>query len=452
MKLFFAIIEETIKVVNKINLTKHEIIIQYIKDLEISTKVSVRQIAKELDVSEGTAYRAIKEAENQGFVSSIPKVGTIRIEEEKERELEDFTLKEIIIIVEGEVLTGEKNLSMAPEHFLIAASSKESLEFEIEKTSLLIVGDRADLQLLGLEHGAALLITGPIDVSQEVLNRGKELNLPIIKSAYDTFIATSMINKAVYERLKAKKLVRVEDIMTKDLKYISPDAKVLDWHKLAKMSGRSRFPVVNEQDKLVGIVTAVDIAGVEEETGIAEVMNTDVLTAERKTLVTHLSRLLVWEGFELVPVVDDKKHLLGTISRRDILKAFQQTQRQPKFGETVDNLTLSGFKLDEWEGGIKLTGEITQFMVSELGTASVGTVVMIMSTAAYIAIRKKLRWDAINDTFTIHQLNPPSVGDKVEVLTTILKADKKTCMVEIELFCGSELKAKAITTARAVRK
>ena len=71
----------------------------------------------------------------------------------------------------------------------------------------------------------------------------------------------------------------------------------------------------------------------------------------------------------MVPVVDDDKRLLGVVSRQDILKAFQQAQRQPQVGETVDNITLSGFKLSDWENGIKLTGEITDFMVSELGTA-----------------------------------------------------------------------------------
>ena len=44
--------------------TKHELILKYIENLEIGAKVSVRQIAKDLAVSEGTAYRAIKQAEN----------------------------------------------------------------------------------------------------------------------------------------------------------------------------------------------------------------------------------------------------------------------------------------------------------------------------------------------------------------------------------------------------
>lgn len=433
-------------------ITKHELIIRFIKDLEVGTKVSVRQIAKELVVSEGTAYRAIKEAENQGLVSSIPKVGTIRIEKEKEKELEDFSLKEIVIIVEGEVLVGQDKLAVIPEQFLIGSTTKEVCENYIEKQALLIVGDREDIQLGALDKGAMLLVTGGFDVSDEVLKKARSKNLAVIKSPYDTFVATSLINKAIYERLKTKELVRVEDIMNTESEYISPDATIYDWHELAQKTGHSRFPVVDQNGVVVGIVTAVDIAGVEPETSILAVMSGDVLTAERRTLVTHLSRLLVWEGFELVPVIDENKCLLGVVSRRDILKAFQQTQRQPQFGETVDNLTLSGFKLGEWEGGVKLDGEITEFMVNELGTASIGTVVMIMSTAAYIATRKRLRWDTVNENFSIFQMNPPSVGDKVEVLTNILKTEKKTCTVEIELYCGAELKAKALTTARVVRK
>lgn len=66
-------------------LTKHERILQYIESLPVGDKISVRQIAKEMKVSEGTAYRAIKEAENRSLVSSIERVGTIRIEKKKKK-------------------------------------------------------------------------------------------------------------------------------------------------------------------------------------------------------------------------------------------------------------------------------------------------------------------------------------------------------------------------------
>ncbi|WP_297991612.1 helix-turn-helix domain-containing protein, partial [uncultured Anoxybacillus sp.] len=56
-------------------ITKHEQILQYIETLPVGEKISVRQIAKEMGVSEGTAYRAIKDAETKGYVSTIERVG-----------------------------------------------------------------------------------------------------------------------------------------------------------------------------------------------------------------------------------------------------------------------------------------------------------------------------------------------------------------------------------------
>ena len=51
--------------------TKHDQILKHIEELPIGDRISVRSIAKSLSVSEGTAYRAIKDAENIGLVSTI---------------------------------------------------------------------------------------------------------------------------------------------------------------------------------------------------------------------------------------------------------------------------------------------------------------------------------------------------------------------------------------------
>ena len=52
-------------------MTKHEQILSYIESLAIGQKISVRKIAKDLNVSEGTAYRAIKDAGQLGLVATI---------------------------------------------------------------------------------------------------------------------------------------------------------------------------------------------------------------------------------------------------------------------------------------------------------------------------------------------------------------------------------------------
>lgn len=66
-------------------MSKHEEIINYIMSLKAGTKISVRGIANDLNVSEGTAYRAIKECDNLGLVTTVPRVGTVRIKKVEKR-------------------------------------------------------------------------------------------------------------------------------------------------------------------------------------------------------------------------------------------------------------------------------------------------------------------------------------------------------------------------------
>ena len=118
---------------------------------------------------------------------------------------------------------------------------------------------------------------------------GRSLNIPIITCPYDTFVSTSMINRAVYERLTSKELVRIEDIMVTDVG-IYHESTVAMWHQLSQ-SGHSRFPVVDQNRIVVGIVSAVDVAGVDPRTSILSIMTSAVLTAGPKRW------LLICQGF-----------------------------------------------------------------------------------------------------------------------------------------------------------
>ena len=52
-------------------MSKHQDILDYLENLRIGKRVSVRSISNHLKVSDGTAYRAIKEAENRGIVETV---------------------------------------------------------------------------------------------------------------------------------------------------------------------------------------------------------------------------------------------------------------------------------------------------------------------------------------------------------------------------------------------
>lgn len=160
--------------------TKHEKILQYIESLPVGTKISVRQIAKEMQVSEGTAYRAIKEAENSRLVSSIERVGTIRIEKKKKENIERLTFAEIVNIVDGQVLGGRDGLHKTLTKFVIGAMQLDDMMRYTDAGSLLIVGNRVKAHQLALTAGAAILVTGGFETTEDNKRLADELKLSLI--------------------------------------------------------------------------------------------------------------------------------------------------------------------------------------------------------------------------------------------------------------------------------
>ncbi len=434
--------------------TKHELILKYIETLPVGTKVSVSQIAKDLEVSEGTAYRAIKQAENVGLVSSIPKVATIRIEQPVKKQLEDMTLHEINLIVEGSFLTGQNYSARIPKSFAVCFSKEELLGKHVGSNTLVIVGNVEELQSLAVKRGAALLVVGGTVPSARVLRQAEDTGTPVMASPYDAFETISMINKAIYERLVQQDLVRIGDIMKRDVATLYPYDTILDWHELTLKSGHSNFPVINGENKLLGVVTPLSVTGMSSNMPISEVMDTEMLTARADNLVSHISRLLVWEDCDMIPVVDDDSHLVGVVNRQDIIQALQQTQKQPQFGETVDNLTLSGFKLDDAVGDhrIAIVGNVTQFMMNEVNIASSGAITMIVSNAATIAARKLLRLQTVVDEQHLICVEPISQDETISVVVELLQFDKKYGKVEVIVRSGEQLKYKAYLILKVLKK
>ena len=153
--------------------TKHQRIIEYIESLPVGEKISVRTIAKNMQLSEGTAYRAIKAAENLGIVSTIERVGTIRIERKSKDNFEKLSFGEVVKIIEGEVYGGSKGLDKILNRFVIGAMTEEAMTRYIQPESLLIIGNRDAAQLSALEQGAAVLITGGFSASIELIRRAQ---------------------------------------------------------------------------------------------------------------------------------------------------------------------------------------------------------------------------------------------------------------------------------------
>lgn len=433
--------------------TKHDQILQHIEDLPVGHKISVRQIAKQLHVSEGTAYRAIKEAEAEGIVTAIERVGTVRIEKKQRRDIDRLTFAEVVNIVDGTLLGGRSGLHKTLHKFVIGAMEIDAMLKYIDPGSLVIVGNREEVHRASLAHGSAVLITGGFSTGSGVIEMADRLGLPVLSSAYDTFSVASLINRAIYDRMIKKDILLVEDILGKELPIVMRvDQCVRDYRELAETTGHSRFPVLLEDGKLGGVVAAKDVYGQTEDTAIGRVMTRQPLSVTPKTSVASAAHMMVWEGLELLPVIDFKR-LVGVVSRQDVIKALQYNQKQPQVAETMEDVVLARLALAQPEEKVTaLTGEVTPQMSTHHGGLSAGAFMTIMGETAMQALRRHRDANMLIENATLYFLKPVQIDQKIEARARVVDAGRKVGKIDVELYRGAELAGKALFTIQLLER
>ena len=367
--------------------TKHDIVLATIEKLAIGDKVSVRQLARQMNISEGTVYRAIKDAERQGLVKLLPKVGTVRIEQIKERRIDTLTYGELVGIVEGRLLHGAALEAQSPKTFFVATSLERLAEKAPRANSMVICEFDKDILDYAHGHGLSVMLTDGSDLMQRKAIAALPENMVVVSTPYAIFDAISAINQAIVMRVQQRELVTVGDIMTTDPYVMHGFDTVRDWKEMVTRTGHSRFPVVDAQGRLEGLVTAYDVSDVEPSTYIDDCMMPNPVTVHSDVLGSYLGRLFVLEGVDLGPVRDDNHLLLGVVSRKDVIEVQQSMQKQPHLGDTTDNIIMSGFSLVAREPEVILRGTVSSFMVDEYGVLSLGACTVFASNAAVIALR-----------------------------------------------------------------
>ncbi|MBP1156443.1 MULTISPECIES: DRTGG domain-containing protein [unclassified Paenibacillus] len=434
--------------------TKHEQITKYIESLSVGTKLSVRKIAQELEVSEGTAYRAIKEAENTGLVSTKRRIGTIRVEKKEELQIDKLTFAEIVMVVEGVVLGGSAGIHKTLNKFVIGAMQLEAMLKYIEQGNLLIVGNRVQAHMCALSQGSGVLITGGFDTTPEVKKLADDLELPIIGSSYDTFTVAAMINRAIEDRLIKKQILIVEDIIRKDTPVYSllPTNTVKDMEKLVEQTSHTRYPVVDEDRKPIGIITTKDIIGAKPNQPIGELMTLNPLVISTKTSVASAGHTMVWEGIELLPVIDSDRKMIGVISRKDVMKAMQYMQKQPQNAETFEVQISAGFEeLRNAEGKLYFKGSVTPQMTNYEGMVSEGVLSTLMIRAAYRTVQEHKKGDLIIDSSSSYFLVALQIDDVIEIVPTIIELSRRFCKIDLEMTCNGVRVARSMVTARILQ-
>lgn len=224
------------------------------------------------------------------------------------------------------------------------------------------------------------------------------------------------------------------------------------WHQYTTKYNDTRFPVVDDQMRLVGIVTSKDIIGHDNWVTIDKVMTKNPITTSPRVSVASSAHLMVWEGIELLPVVDNHKRLVGVLSRQDVLKALQYIQKQPHMGETFPTQIMSRFREEKITEGLLYTGEITPQMTNHLGTVASGVMTTVMVESACNLLRLHRRGDMVPENIMVYFFKPVQIESRIEVKPHLLDISRRFGKVEVAVYHQDQLVCKALVTAQIVER
>jgi len=193
-------------------------------------------------------------------------------------------------------------------------------------------------------------------------SKNVELNVPFISSPMDTVTESEMSialarhgglgvlhrNCSVEQEVEiARAVKRAEALIIRDVITVRPGSTVDDLLALMDRHKIHGFPVVNENDSIVGIVTWRDLRLADRSLKVRDVMTKEVITAGENITLEEAKEILHEHRIEKLPIVDDKGRVTGLITMKDItLKGTYPEAIRDEEGRLICAAAVSPFDIE----------------------------------------------------------------------------------------------------------
>ncbi len=135
--------------------------------------------------------------------------------------------------------------------------------------------------------------------------------------------------------------VRVREYMTRDVETVAPTDTVGSVaERIAETDEHSGFPVARN-GHVEGFVSARDLLLIDAGATVREVMNQDLIVAHPDMRVNDAARVILRSGVQKLPVVNDDGKLVGIISNTDVIRSQIERATPEKVGKlrrTLENI------------------------------------------------------------------------------------------------------------------
>ena len=201
---------------------------------------------------------------------------------------------------------------------------------------------------------------------------------------------------------------RVKDVMTTRVVAVRKDATFKEMAALLGEYRVSAFPVIDEDNKVIGVVSEADLlsrealvaaigAGAEDfGNGVtaAGLMSKPPIVVTPYEPVTSAARLMYNARVKRLPVVGANGELVGIVSRADVLSVYSRPDEEIH-REIVENVILNGFFADPDRFGVSVSsGVVTLQGHPETSARGRDIVAETWHVEGVVAVRDRMTYSA----------------------------------------------------------
>jgi CBS domain-containing protein len=142
-------------------------------------------------------------------------------------------------------------------------------------------------------------------------------------------------------------MLKVEDIMTKDVISVTEDTPIYEAMEVLRKNDITGMPVIGDDMTLVGVITEKDVLRLfnanedEKNKTVGFFMTRPAVSYRGSESLENVCDFMMVNYFRRVPVVSNKGKLIGIISRPDIIDYIIKQRKQNIQANSTTSMTSS---------------------------------------------------------------------------------------------------------------
>ncbi|WP_267639652.1 IMP dehydrogenase [Haloarchaeobius amylolyticus] len=197
------------------------------------------------------------------------------------------------------------------------------------------------------------------------VSKNVELPVPVLSAAMDTVTEADMgIAMArngglgvIHRNLDVDEMTahvervkRADELIIRDVVTAQPEQTVEEVDEMMEREGVNGAPVVDEENRVLGIISGTDIRPyleVGEQDRVSEAMTEEVITAPKGVTAREGLELMYEHKIERVPIVDEDDRLIGLVTMQGILqrREYDNAARDDD-GRLIAGAAVGPFEVD----------------------------------------------------------------------------------------------------------